>query len=87
MSTLPNPTVEQAKAAALEARTWCDLHGTVMLRTPAGLYYVLLWNAEGEAPMTQFIGRSIIEARARLVNRSSPTYGAEGGLDPEGFEP
>lgn len=87
MSPSLNPEIDEAQAALLEVRTWCELHGTMALRTPLGLYYVLVWNQDGEAPMMQFIGRSIFEVRQRLINRPSPAYAAGDGLDPEGFDP
>lgn len=76
-----------AHTCARRLRTWCEVHGTMLVRTPLGLYYVLAWNADGEAPVMQFVGRSIFEAHDRLVSRPSPTYAVGPGLDPEGFEP
>lgn len=87
MSTASPPDADAARACARRLRVWCEVHNTMLVRTPLGLYYVLLWNADGEAPIMQFVGRSIFAAHDHLVHRPGPTYAVGPGLDPEGFDP
>lgn len=62
---------------------WAERVGTMIVETPQGDWYAVMWKFDGSAPILQYCGATVFAAHQALNHRVDAVYGPR--PDPETY--
>lgn len=73
----PNDTkrTETEEIVMRRVTEWAHRVGTMIVETPQGDWYAVMWKYDGSSPILQYCGSSVFAAHQALNHRRDAVYG------------